>query len=236
MTDATPVTCHVSIIIGFSSECLSKICFFGTPELHKNYHVRFYADAFEKDPASKVPWWSAVRCSLGHGMSKRVTVRDVSTRKVLLHLEIDPADTESRWRPTCQGFLFGCKNVVARWHQKWYIYRWISMDIITYWYLICRWPCYDHVSTVLWQHIVGLIHVLRKFMVSSILRRCAKLQRNRHWRPERVWIRGQRLLHRLIFCFTCALQTPRLPALDPAYLLTCSNPCVGLAFFLLCKA
>ncbi|CAL1173558.1 unnamed protein product [Cladocopium goreaui] len=33
---------------------------------------------------------------LGHGMSNRVTVRDVSTRKVLLHLEVDPADTESR--------------------------------------------------------------------------------------------------------------------------------------------
>ena len=29
-------------------------------------------------------------------MSNRVTVRDVSTRKVLLHLEVDPADTESR--------------------------------------------------------------------------------------------------------------------------------------------
>ena len=26
---------------------------------------------------------------------------------------------------------------------------------------------------------------------------------------------------------TCSPQTPRLPALDPAYPLTCSNPCVG---------
>ena len=33
--------------------------------------------------------------------------------------------------------------------------------------------------------------------------------------------------------WTCSLQTPRLPPLDPAYLLTCSNPCVGLAFFTL---
>ena len=31
---------------------------------------------------------------------------------------------------------------------------------------------------------------------------------------------------------TCSLQTPRLPASDPAYRLTCSNPCVGLAFLL----
>ena len=29
----------------------------------------------------------------------------------------------------------------------------------------------------------------------------------------------------------CTLQTPRLPASDPAYPLTCSNPFVGLAFF-----
>ena len=28
-----------------------------------------------------------------------------------------------------------------------------------------------------------------------------------------------------------SLQTPRLPASDPAYPLTCSNPCVGLALF-----
>ena len=27
---------------------------------------------------------------------------------------------------------------------------------------------------------------------------------------------------------TCSLQTPRLPATDPAYPLTCSNSCVGL--------
>ena len=33
----------------------------------------------------------------------------------------------------------------------------------------------------------------------------------------------------------CTLQTPRLPASDPAYPLTCSNPCVGLAFFYFTK-
>ena len=30
---------------------------------------------------------------------------------------------------------------------------------------------------------------------------------------------------------TCSLQTRRLPATDPAYPLTCSNPFVGLVFF-----
>ena len=35
---------------------------------------------------------------------------------------------------------------------------------------------------------------------------------------------------------TTSPQTPRLSALDLAYLLTCSNPCVGLTFFLLYKA
>ena len=32
-------------------------------------------------------------------------------------------------------------------------------------------------------------------------------------------------------CKTCSLQTPRLPASDLAYPVTCSNPCVGLGFF-----
>ena len=29
----------------------------------------------------------------------------------------------------------------------------------------------------------------------------------------------------------CSLQTPGLPAANPAYPLTCSNPCVGFKFF-----
>ena len=34
-----------------------------------------------------------------------------------------------------------------------------------------------------------------------------------------------------LFYNSNSLQTPRLPASDPAYPWTCSNPCVELAFF-----
>ena len=37
------------------------------------------------------------------------------------------------------------------------------------------------------------------------------------------------------YIFMCMYANTRLPALDPAYLLTCSNPCVGLASFYFAK-
>ena len=47
------------------------------------------------------------------------------------------------------------------------------------------------------------------------------------------------LIHSVVFVLCIlnllSLQTPRLPALDPAYLLTCSNPCVGWVFLYFAK-
>ena len=49
--------------------------------------------------------------------------------------------------------------------------------------------------------------------------------------PVQSGMRVVRYLARLAPLITCSPQTPRLPASNPAYPLTCSNPCVVLVFY-----